>query len=173
MSENTNKQKIEVDIQMTLKDMYRFNLYHTYHSSQGLLSVALSVMVALLGILTWGDVDVTYNVLYLAVAVLLLVYVPVNLYSRAKKQLRASEVFQNQIHYVFDDTGVTTRLGDQSVTMPWKQLYKVVSTRRMLLLYGARIRANVIPRDQLGDSYEQIYTLAKAHVEPYRFKMKK
>lgn len=165
--------KVEVDIKMTLQDLYRFNLYHTYHSSQGILSVALAVMIALLGILTWGDAGIVDNILYLAVAVLLLVYVPINLYSRAKKQIRASEVFQNTIHYIFDETGITTVLGEQSVTMPWTQLYKIVSTRRMLLLYGARIRANVIPRNQLGDSYDAIYELARSHMESYRFKMKK
>ena len=43
----------------------------------------------------------------------------------------------------------------------------------MVLLYGGRIRANVIPRDQLADQYGALYDLAKSQMDSYRFKMKK
>ena len=164
--------RIELDVKMTFEDMYRFNLYHVYHNSQGILSVVLAVMIALIAVLTWGDKDVAYNVLYLLAAILLLLYVPFNLRGKVKKQM-ANEVYRRAIHYVFDETGITTSFGDQSVTMPWKQLYKIVSTRHMVLLYGGRIRANVVPRAQLGDAYGDLYELAKAHMDSYRFKMKR
>lgn len=165
--------RIELDVKMTFEDMYRFNLYHVYHNSQGILSVVLAVMIALISVLTWGDKDVVYNVLYLLAALLLLLYVPVSLRSKVKKQMANTQVYQNAIHYVFDETGITTSFGEQSVTMPWGQLYKIVSTKRMVLLYGGRIRANVVPRAQLGDSYDDLYELAKEHMDSYRFKMKK
>ena len=164
--------RIELDVKMTFEDMYRFNLYHVYHNSQGILSVVLAVMIALIAVLTWGDKDVAYNVLYLLAAILLLLYVPFNLRGKVTKQM-ANEVYRSAIHYVFDETGITTSFGDQSVTMPWKQLYKIVSTRHMVLLYGGRIRANVVPRAQLGDAYGDLYELAKAHMDSYRFKMKR
>lgn len=166
-------EKIELDIKMTLKDMYRFNLYHVYHNSQGILSIVLAVLITLISIMSWGDVNVVYNVLYLLAAVLLVLYVPLSLYGKVKKQMKNSEVYQKPIHYTFDEDGVTTSFDEQSVTMPWKQLYKIVSTRHMLLLYGGRIRANVIPRDQLGDAYDALYELAKSQMDSYRFKMKK
>ena len=130
-------------------------------------------MLALISILTWGESNVAYNVLYLLAAVLIVVYVPVNLRSRVKKQMKNTQVYQEQIHYIFDENGITTSFADQSVSMPWKQLYKIVSTKRMVLLYGGRIRANVIPRDQLGGAYEALYELAKSQMDSYRFKMKK
>lgn len=168
-----DEKKIELDVTMTFEDMYRFNLYHVYHNSQGILSIVLAVMIALISVLTWGDKDVVYNILYLVAAVLLLLYVPLNLRSKVKKQMKSSQVYGNAVHYVFDETGITTSFGDQSVTMPWKQLYKIVSTKRMVLLYGGRIHANVVPRAQLGDAYDDLYELAKAHMDSYRFKMKK
>ena len=155
-------EKIELDIKMTFEDMYRFNLYHVYHNSQGILSIVLAVMLALISILTWGDSNVAYNVLYLLAAVLIVVYVPVNLRGKVKKQMQNTEVYQKPIRYTFDENGVTTSFGDQSVTMPWKQLYKIVSTKRMVLLYGGRIRANVIPRDQLGDADDALHEMAQS-----------
>lgn len=166
-------EKIELDIKMTFEDMYRFNLYHVYHNSQGILSIVLAVMLALLSILTWGESNVVYNVLYLLAAILIVVYVPVNLHGKVKKLMKNTESYQKPIHYTFDANGITTSFEDQSVTMPWKQLYKIVSTKRMVLLYGGRIRANVIPRNQLGDAYDALYELAKSQMDSYRFKMKK
>lgn len=166
-------EKIELDVKMTFEDMYRFNLYHVYHNSQGILSIVLAVMLVLISALSWGDTNVAYNVLYLLAAVLIVVYVPVNLRGRVKKQMKNTEVYQQPIHYTFDESGITTSFADQSVTMPWKQLYKIVSTKHQVLLYGGRIRANVIPRNQLGDAYDALYELAKAQMDGYRFKMKK
>lgn len=165
--------KIELDVKMTFKDMYRFNLYHVYHNSQGILSIVLALMLVMISVMTWGDTNVVYNILYVAAAVLLVIYVPFTLHGKVKKQIKKAECYQNPIHYTFDETGITTSFDDQSVTMPWKQLYKIVSTKHMVLLYGGRIRANVVPRDQLGDSYDALYELAKAHMDSYRFKMKK
>lgn len=165
--------KIELDVTMTFEDMYRFNIYHVYHNSQGVLSVILAVLLVLVSILSWGDVNVTYNVLYLLAGALIVLYVPLTLRGKVKKQMKNSEVYQQPIHYTFDEQGITTRFGDQSVTMPWKQLYKLVSTKHMVLLYGGRIRANVIPRDQLADQYDALYELAKSQMDSYRFKMKK
>ena len=165
--------KIEIDIKMTFDDMYRFNLYHVYHNSQGILSIVLAVMLVLISILTWGESNMAYNVLYLLAAVMLIIYVPLNLRSRVKKQMNSTDAYQKPIHYTFDESGITTSFADQSVTMPWKQLYKIVSTKRMVLLYGGRIRANVIPRDQLGDAYDALYELARSQMDSYRFKMKK
>lgn len=165
--------KIELDVQMTMEDMYRFNLYHVYHNSQGVMSVILGVLLVCLSILSWGESGVTYSVLYLAAALLVVCYVPVSLRSRVKKQMKNNELYETPIHYTFDENGVTTAFHGQSVTMPWIQLYKLVSTKRMVLLYGGRIRANVIPRDQLGDeAYRALYALAKEHMPAYRFKMK-
>ena len=166
-------EKIEIDVKMTFEDMYRFNLYHVYHNSQGILSIVLAVMLVLISVLSWGDTNVAYNVLYLLAAVLIVLYVPLNLRSRVKKQMKNTEVYKEPIHYTFDENGITTSYADQSVTMPWKQLYKIVSTKHLVLLYGGRIRANVIPRDQLGEAYGALYELARSQMDSYRFKMKK
>ena len=56
-------EKIEIDVKMTFEDMYRFNLYHVYHNSQGILSIVLAVMLVLISVLSWGDTNVAYNVL--------------------------------------------------------------------------------------------------------------
>jgi hypothetical protein len=137
------------------------------------MSIVLAVALACISILTWGDVNVAYNVIYLFAAVVLLLYVPLSLRSRVKKQMKTNEAWHQPIHYIFNETGVTTSVGEQTATIPWNQLYALISTKRMVLIYGGRIRANVVPRDQMGDAYDKLYDMAKERMDSYRFKMKK
>lgn len=164
--------KAEFDIKMTFGEMYRFNLYHAYHNSQGIMSVVLTIMICVIVALTWGDIDVAYSVLYLFFAGVLLFYVPVTLWGKSKLQIEKSPIFKQPLHYVIDEEGITTSQGDASATMPWKQVYKLVSTKHAILVYGSRIRANVIPRKQIGEAYEAIYRLAKEHMDSNRMLMK-
>ena len=164
--------KAEFDIKMTIRDMYRFNLYHAYHNSQGILSIVLAIMICVIAVLTWGDLDMAYSVLYLFFAGVLLLYIPVTLRGKSKLQVEKSPVFKQPLHYVIDEQGITTSQGDASATMPWKQVYKLVSTKHAILVYGSRIRANVIPRDQIGEHYAVIFQLAKEHMDGNRMLMK-
>lgn len=164
--------KTEFDIRMTVPDMYRFNLYHAYHNSQGILSIVLAIMICVIAALTWGDIDMTYSVLYLFFAGVLVLYIPVTLRGKSKLQVEKSPVFKEPLHYVIDEEGITTSQGEASATMPWKQVYKLVSTKRAIYVYGSRIRANVIPRNQIGENYTVIFQLAKEHMDSNRMLMK-
>ena len=153
--------KAEFDIKMTIRDMYRFNLYHAYHNSQGILSIVLAIMICVIAVLTWGDIDMAYSVLYLFFAGVLLLYIPVTLRGKSKLQVEKSPVFKQPLHYVIDEQGITA-----------SQVYKLVSTKHAILVYGSRIRANVIPRDQIGEHYAVIFQLAKEHMDGNRMLMK-
>lgn len=164
--------KAEFDIKMTFRDMYRFNLYHAYHNSQGILSIVLAIMICAIAALTWGDMEEIYSVLYLFFAGVLVLYIPVTLREKSKLQVEKSPVFRQPLHYLIDENGITTSQGEANATMPWKQVYKLVSTKHAILVYGSRIRANVIPRNQIGDDYAVIYRLAKEHMDSNRMLMK-
>lgn len=152
--------------------MYRFNLYHAYHTSQGIMSIVLAVLICVIAALTWGDIDVFYSVLYLFLAAVLALYVPVTLRGKSRLQVEKTPVFQQPLHYQVNEEGITTSQGENSATMPWKQVYKLVSTKHAVLVYGSRMRANVLPRDQLGENYEVIYQLAKTQMDSHRMLMK-
>ena len=100
--------KAEFDIKMTIRDMYRFNLYHAYHNSQGILSIVLAIMICAIAVLTWGDIDMAYSVIYLFFASVLLLYIPVTLRGKSKLQVEKSPVFKQPLHYVIDEQGITT-----------------------------------------------------------------
>lgn len=164
--------KTEFDIQLHTADMYRYNLYHTYTTAGGYLAVLASVLLFAAAGKTWGQTEPSRTVLYTAMGILLLFYTPVTLYLRSKQQVSASPVLKNVLHYVIDDTGVTTSQGELSSLLEWSQVYRVVATRHNILICINPRNAFIIPRDQVQKEYDAIRSIAQKHLEKYRFKMK-
>ena len=114
----------------------------------------------------------SYSVMYVGLGILLLFYMPVTLYLRSKQQVLTSPVLNNVLHYLIDDTGVTTSQGEASTTLNWNQVYRVVTTRHNILICSSPRNAFIIPKEQVKQEYDLIRQIAQSHLETYRFKMK-
>lgn len=164
--------KIEFDITLTDRDMYRFSMHHAYTGSQGIISIVLAVLSFIVTIKTYGFVESVYTVLYAAAGVVFLFYMPLNLYLRSKRQFLMSIELQNALHYLIDDQGIHTSQNDASADLPWEQIYKIISTKEYVYIYSNRINAYIIPRVQIAEYYGQLQELAGSHLPTYRVKMK-
>ena len=167
-----NVMPIEFDITLTPGDMYRFNLYQTYSGFQGWFAILVSVLAFASAWVTYGDVEMTYTVLYTACGVIFLFYVPINLYMRSGHTLRTSEVLKKPLHYAVDEKGFAVSQGEESALLEWEQIYKMISTKSSVLVYSNRTNAYVIPRGQLGGKYERLRALALTRLPGYRIRMR-
>lgn len=163
---------MELDIKITSQDMYRFHMYHMYTGFHGIVSIVVAIIAFVAAIATWGDVELTYSVLYIVFGVVFLCYLPLTLLGRAKRQIAMSEVLQQSLHYSFDQEGVHVAVGEETATLPWQQVYKMVSTKHNVLIYSNRINAYIIPRAVLGDRYEDLRALAGKYLKKYQNRMK-
>ena len=163
---------LEFDIKLEAKDMFRFNMYQTYSGFSGISSIVFAIAIFVLAVYTYGEVPVANTVMYIGIGILLLVYLPVNLWLRAKQTLKASPVLSNTLHYVVDADGFTVTQGEANGVLAWKQIYKMVATKHLVLVYSNRINAYVIPRKQLGELYVPLAKLAREKLPKYRFRMK-
>ena len=163
---------IEFDVKLESRDMFRFNMYQTYSGFSGWSSILFAVALFGMAIYTYGDVTLTYTVMYVGIGILLLVYLPGTLWLRSKQSIKASPVFSNSLHYTVNEDGFTVTQGEASGVLAWKQIYKMVATKHLVLVYSNRINAYVIPRKQLGDSYVPLAKLASEKLPKYRFRMK-
>lgn len=162
----------EFNVTITSKDMFRFNMYHAYHGFQGSFATIISIFALVVAVITAGDVETMYTVLYLFLGVLLLIYMPASLYMRSKRQILLSPVLREELHYKVDEEGVHVSQNNQTADLLWNQIYKVVSTKSNLLIYSSRVNAYVIPRVAITEQYETVAELAKKHLEKYRLKLK-
>ena len=162
----------EFDIKITDKDMYRFNMHHAYTGFTGIFATVIGIAVLVVAFLTRGKVDMTYTLLYILFGVIILVYTPISLKLRSKRQILMSPVLKETLHYKADEAGIHVSVGEQTADLAWNMIYKMIATKSSLLIYSSRVNAYVIPLEQLGDKYEAVKALAEARLEPYRRKLK-
>ncbi len=164
--------KIEFDITLTGRDMYRFSMYHAYTGSQGIISIVLAVLSFFVAAKTYDSVSLSYTILYAVFGILFLFYMPLNLYLRSKRQFLMSEELRKALHYVVDDTGIHTSQNEAAADLSWEQVYKIISTGSSVYVYSNRVNAYIIPKNQIEGQYEKLREIAKAHLPKYRCKMK-
>lgn len=163
---------MEFDIKLKPQDMYRFNMYQTYSGFHGIFSIIVAIVIFVVAGATYGAIDVSYTVIYIAFGIIFLFYMPVTLYLRSKHTLASSEVLSKSLHYFVDDKGFTVSQGEESATLPWEQIYKMVATKSNVLVYSTRINAYIIPREQITDQYAELAKIATEKLPKYRVKMK-
>ncbi len=163
---------IEFDIKIVDKDMYRFNIHHAYTGFQGPFATLIGIGVLTVAFTTWGKVSMSYSILYLLFGILFLVYTPASLKMRSKRQMLTSPVLKEILHYSLNEEGVHVSVGEQTADLEWNMIYKMISTRKNLLIYSSRVNAYVIPLEQLGDKYEAVKQLAEQKLEKYRIRMR-
>lgn len=163
---------VSFDVKLQPGDLFRFNLYQTYTTSQGPVSVILAVLVFVMAGVSFQKSSTGYGILYVVVGVLFLIYIPVTLWMRAKRTLRSNEVLSGVLHYTISEKGFEVSQGEDSGVLPWEQIYKVVATKHQVLIYSNRVNAYIIPMEQLGGNYGALKELAGKYLEKYRIRMR-
>ena len=164
--------QIDFDVQLTEKDLLRFNIRQAYTGLQGWISVIFAVVVFGLAGQGLGQGAYGSAAMYVAIGVFVLLYVPLELRRRAKRTFKTNEQLSQKLHYSFSDDAIRVRQGEETGELPWNLVYKVVSNKQQLLIYSSRINAYVIPREQVAEQYDAIRELAGKALPANRVKLK-
>lgn len=165
---------IKFDIKLNSEDMYRFNMYHAYTSVQGWLSLIMGILVIVIIAISEDLHDFSLSAPYFLVALIFLLYVPLTLRIRSKRQIRMSSVLKDTLHFEMRDEGiaVSTEQEEEEAVLPWESIYKAVTTKHNLLIYSNRVNAYIIPKAQVSDKLPQIYEALRKHCDDYRLHIK-
>ena len=164
--------KVTFDVKLTSNDVFRFNIYQAYRGMQGIISVLLPAIIIGAVIKNYSEFGLANALLYLAIAIVLFAYVPVSLWFRSKKVLKTNEVLANTLHFEFEEETICVSQDDQKAEFKWENVYKLVATKKLVLLYTNRLNAYIIPREQIKDAYADLATLAKSQLERSRIHMR-
>lgn len=156
---------VETDIQVTAADLYDYVLMHTYHGTSGIIGSTAGALFVVAGFLAqkW---------LLVIAGLVILLYLPITLYTKSKLQWSANEAFQKPLHYVLDDEGVTVSQGEVSESQSWEGMVKAVSTPRSIILYTSGRSASIFPKAQLGDQKDALIEVISTHMPPQKVKIR-
>lgn len=163
---------VKFQVQMTDKYMYDFMLYHNYTHASGLMSAIAGVLCFAVFLTKISNGDVPTSAVWLMCAIVMLIMNPQNMKSKAKMQVKNTPMFQKPLEYEVHEEGITIRQDDQEVNNPWGDFTKAVSTGKCVLLYMGRIRALVLPKECMGEQYEEVLKMIHTHMPPKLVKIR-
>ena len=161
-----------LDVTLSQKDLYRFNMYQTYTGFQGWTSIVLGILGFVMAGISFQNGKISYTLLYTAVGFLFLLYIPVALWFRAKEILKTNKVLASTLHYEISDKNIHVSQGKETGDMEWEAVYKIVANAKQILIYSNRKSAYIIPMEQIGDQYAAFREIAEQKLEKYKLRMK-
>lgn len=156
---------IELDVKIEANDLYDYMLRHSYNSAVGIIGSCFGALIIVLAVLTtqW---------IYLVFGLIILLYLPWTLFFRSKRQVLSNPSFQQPLHYLLDDQGLTISQGDDSVQYLWEEMHKAVSTGRSIILYTSPINATIFPKRQLEDQKIAVIEMISTHMPPAKVRIR-
>lgn len=157
---NIQPEPLEMDIQISVGDLYRFNLYNTFHSSSGILALAGAAMVALVAFFTAGRIGTVYTVIYYICAAVFLLYYPLIGYLQARVQLERSMTLSHPLHYTFMDSGIDVLSNaveeDNEEVLEWDDVLKAAETGSALYIYTGKTDGYILPKTAVSAKMPRI-----------------
>ena len=156
---------LELDVKIEAGDLYDYMLRHSYNSASGIIG---SCFGALLIVFALG----TGQWLYCVFGLIILLYLPSTLFMRSRKQVLTNASFQQPLHYILDEEGLTISQGEDSVKFLWEEMHKAVSTGRSIILYTSPVNATIFPKKQLEDKKAAVIEMISTHMPPAKVKIR-
>ena len=163
---------VKFQVQMTDKYMYDFMLYHNYTHASGLMNAIAGVLCLAVFLTKVTNGDIQASAIWLMCAILFLVINPQSMKSKAKMQVKNTPMFQKPLEYEVSETGISVKQDDQEVKNAWEDFTKAVSTGQSVILYMGRVRAIILPKECMGEQYEQVLKLIHTHMPPKKVKIR-
>ena len=152
--------EVEFDVKISCSNLYDYLVHYTYMSLQGIIGVLAGAFFLI-------EYFMSFQLMYLAVAIVILCYLPVSLFLKAKQQ-SLNPVFKQPLHYRMTDEGVFVSQGEEEQMQKWEDMYKAGSTISSVLLYTAKRSASIFPKKQLQKQnvYEKVVEMISTHMPP-------
>ncbi len=172
--ENTEQEKVildpekivyEVDVHMTASVLYDYMLRHTYMSLTGPIATILGIMC----IMFWTN---GANIVYLFAGIIIIAYLPWNLFLNAKRQALTNEAFKKPLHYAFTEDGIYVSQDGRTEMQKWENMYKAVSTGKSVIVYTSKVNASIFPRKDLGGETVTLLEILCRYMDPKKVKFK-
>lgn len=168
---------MDINVQLTEKDLFSFHLYHSYHRVQTWLFTVLGVVIAAASFTTYNKVEIMYTLLYLVCGLIFVFYTPLHLRTSAKLAFQGNSPLTKAMRYHFDEQGVSVAFADGETTeeegvansITWNLIYKVVRTKKALYLYTTPKNASILPLSQVGPQEKALDELLKKELESYQY----
>lgn len=154
---------MEVKLKVKLSDKHLFNflMHHTYSSFSGYIGIIISLCALSAFVMSLNSevIRIQYKVVLLVTALLFTVVQPLMLKSKAKQQVKKNKSFSDPFEYVINSSGIYIKQNDDELQVRWDEIKKITSTKKCVFIYLTKIRAFIIPREDVGGDMADFRTI--------------
>lgn len=150
------------EVQITVNDMFDYNIYHNYRNFQGILSLILGViMLVLCGAAIIQDGNISYILITGFFGLFFTIITPVRIYFKSMQQVKLTPFFRKPIKYTLTAQELTIEQGDEKAVISMENIVKAVETGKSIILYVNSVRAYILPKRELGENVPKIKEIIK------------
>ena len=156
--------EVTFNVDVTAKDMRGYMFTHKYRSVSGILEVLIGIACLVVGLLQYGKIEEqwkAYMLILIFFGAFFLVFTPLNLCFKAKKQIVLNPMFKEPFTYVLNEEGIYISQNGESDQLPWKDVYKIVKNSTGIIIYISKYRANILPQRCIAEKETDIVKVIK------------
>lgn len=156
---------VELDVKIEVGDLYDYMLMHAYHGAAGLLGSGVGAVAVLVGA-SKGEM------IFLIAGLILLFYLPWNLFVQSSRQVMNNPAFKEPLHYLLDEQGITVSQNGETQHQDWENMVKAVSTSRSIIVYTSKVNATILPKRVMGDKKTDVIEIISTHMPPKKVRIR-
>ena len=164
--------KAEFEVNMTVDDMYNFNVYHNYHNISGIAGLLLGVVALAIAIMSYNQFDISYVLMMGFFGLFFTIITPVRILLKSAQQVKLTPMFRKPLKYTISEDTITIVQEDACVEIPWSDVYRVKGTNKSLVVYVTSVRAYIFPKRDMKDQEDMTLSIIRKMVEPKKIKLK-
>ncbi len=157
--EDTEK-KLTFTTRPTAKELWKFSMIYANKGLRGSVNLILVGGSVFLLLTRWDILEAVQRLLLFAVIFLFVIWQPAILYPKALRQAKELEK-QPPLILEFAKDGVTVDQGGEGGHVRWEDISKIEIVGGMVIVYGDRTHASLIPRGVMGSDEEAFRQLVR------------
>ena len=160
--------EIDIEVELSTKDLYAFSMRHTYSNISGILGLLISAAGLVVCAVRFSHLDTKAIVTLIIIGLLFPVIQPLMLWVKANTQVKKNKDINGKLSYCFGDDGIRVSQGDNHVDVKWYELRKKVVTSKAMYLYMSPIRAFIFPANQCEGHFEELVQTVTQKMKEYK-----
>lgn len=163
------KKSFSFKTQPTAKELWKFSMHYANKGFRGAVNLILVGGSLFLLLTRWNTLELFQRLLLIFIVFLFVIWQPAMLYPKALRQAKELEK-QPPLILSFSETGVEVSQGDAGGHIQWDDISKIEVVGDMVIVYGDRVHASLIPRASMGDDEEAFRELVREKLPKQRRK---
>ena len=156
---------MEIEVRITIKELYTYLLYRAYTNVVGIFETIVGIILMICFMIDGGY-------LYFFAGLVVLLYLPLSLYTKAARQLGQQTDEFGLVHYRMSEEGIFSDEGDLSKMIPWQSVLKVKSIHYSIIII-TKTETIILPNKDIEKNFSNLLMLITKYVSADRIKVKK